>query len=119
MLLETSQPGKVTVNRKWEAVVVPIANMTWDQQQALSTHLRYLDVGREVLEELDFMESETQFFRGQPETEFSYMGGKDLRVILTGLSHWQIFIDHRMDRGTREIENLAKVVKKALEKVEA
>ena len=81
------ESAKITVNRKWKAEVIPIDGMTWNQQQTLDTHLRYLNEGRPVLEGLDFIEGETLFSRGQPETEFSYMGGKDVRVILVGLSH--------------------------------
>ena len=109
---------QILVNRKWEAQYVDTDRLTDNQQGSLITHLKYLEAGRQTLEELDFMENETMFFRGQPETEFSYMGGTDVRVILTGLSHWQIFVDHRMGVGTRDVDKLAKVVKKALEKIE-
>jgi hypothetical protein len=112
------ESDRIVVNRKWKAEVVSIEGLTWNQQQTLDTHLRYLNEGRPVLEGLDFIEGETLFSRGQPETEFAYMGGKDVRVILTGLSHWQIFIDHRMGVGTRDVDKLARTVKKALEKVE-
>lgn len=111
------EDGVIVFNYKWEARRRLIVNLTDNQQSALATHVRSLEAGRSVMEQFNFKEQETAFFRGQPETEFVSLDARNshIRVILTGLGHWQIFKNGRQDKGTRYTENLQSTLLKVIE----
>lgn len=109
--------GKIVVNGKWQAQNRVIASLTPNQQDALASHERSLKEGRPVMERFNYIEGETAFFRGQPETEFTSLEPRNqhVRVILTGLGHWQLFVNNRQDKGTRYTENLQSTLLKVIE----
>jgi hypothetical protein len=106
----------INVSGKWSTRAVPVSRLTERQQDKLSTHLRYLAEGQPILEDLGFrLQGETMFVRGQPETEFKFMGAAYVSVYLTGYGHWQVFKNGVQTKGTREVANLAAVVTNAIE----
>lgn len=96
----------IRFNYRWETVMRPIISLTEDQQYTLKNHLRELVSGRETLEMFGFYEGETQFFRGQPETEFIASSDEYLRVVLLGHGHWKIWKHGRPVKGTRDTRHL-------------
>lgn len=109
-----STPETIVVNGKWHSAARRIDRLTWNQRDALETHRRHLAAGEPILLGLGFTkESETAFFRGQPETRFN--NGR-VAVYLVGLAHWQVFFDGVQARGTGKVENLAIVATAALER---
>ena len=109
--------GTIIVNYKWNAQRRRVVALTPNQQDALASHMRSLEDGRSVMERFNFIEGETAFFRGQPETTFesAEVRNQHIRVILTGLGHWQIFKNNRQDKGTRYTENLQSTLLKVIE----
>lgn len=108
--------GTVLFNGKWESRRRQISNLSWNMAAALDTHLRNLAEGRDVMERFNFKESETQFFRGQPETHFESLDPRNgnITVYLLGLGHWQIFKSGVRDKGTRYVDNLQSTLLKVI-----
>ena len=113
----TDDGTHIIVNYRWNTQRKAIVHLTENQQWALQSHLRHLEEGRPVMERFNFVEGETMFFRGQPETIFesSEARNKHIHVHLTGLGHWQLFKNNRQDKGTRYTENLQSTLLKVIE----
>lgn len=108
--------GTVLFNGKWESRRRRIDSLSWNMAAELDTHLRNLAEGRDIMERFNFKESETQIFRGQPETIFESLDPRNssIRVHLIGLGHWQIFKSGVRDKGTRYTDNLQSTLLKVI-----
>jgi len=102
----------IVIHRRWDSERVSVESLTDKQRWALKGHLRSLVEGAPVLEELGFIRrGETEFFRGQPETQFE-LGQIGCRLV--GFSHWQIQNGMTLERGARSAETLRKALKRVL-----
>jgi hypothetical protein len=102
----------ILVNRKWHSERVLLEDLTEQQRWALKVHLTSLTEGAPVLEELGFIRrGETEFFRGQPETQFER---NQIGCRLVGFSHWQIQNGMTLERGARSAATLRKALKRVL-----
>ena len=102
----------IVINRKWDSERVPVEQLTEKQRWALKVHLTNLMEAVPVLEELGFIRrGETEFFRGQPETQFER---NQIGCRLVGFSHWQIQNGMTLERGARSAETLRKALKRVL-----